>query len=61
MVSGNDVPGAVGQSDPTLLLRFQDAWVNAAGEIRQGFGLQQGIYSWLCDLALLHRPHSLSG
>ena len=45
-VTGNDVPGAVGQSDSTLLPRFQVPWVNGAGEIRQGFcsGTQRELH-----------------
>jgi hypothetical protein len=37
-MAGNGVPGAVGQGRRALLPGLQVAWVNGAGEIRQGFG-----------------------
>jgi hypothetical protein len=37
-MAGNGVPGAVCQGRRALLPGLQVAWVNGAGEIRQGFG-----------------------
>ena len=36
-VTGNDVPGAVGQGCCALLSGLKVPWINRAGEIRQGF------------------------
>ena len=37
-VSGNGVPGAVGQGCCALLSGLEVPWINGAREIRQGFG-----------------------
>ena len=37
-VTGNGVPGAVGQGRRALLPCLEMPWINGAGEIRQGFG-----------------------
>ena len=37
-VTGNGVPGAVGQGRRALLSGLQVPWINGAREIRQGFG-----------------------
>ena len=37
-VSGNGVPGAIGQGCRALLSGFEMAGINGAGEIRQSFG-----------------------
>ena len=37
-MTGNGVPGAIGQGCRALLSGFEMPWVNGAGEIRQSFG-----------------------
>jgi hypothetical protein len=37
-MSGNRVPGAVGQGDAALLSGFQVAWINGTRQTRQRFG-----------------------
>ena len=37
-VTGNGVPGAVGQGRAALLSGLEVPWVNGARKIRQGFG-----------------------
>ena len=37
-VTGDGVPGAVGQGCCALLPGLEVPWINGAGEIRQGFG-----------------------
>ena len=37
-VSGNGVPGAVGQGRCALLPGLEVPWINGSGKIRQGFG-----------------------
>ena len=37
-VTGNDVPGAIGQGRAALLPGFEMPRVNGTGQVRQGFG-----------------------
>ena len=55
-VTGNDVPGAVGQSDSTLLPGLQVPWINGSGEIRQSFssGAKGELGAWCLTRSSSH-------